>query len=326
MDYAQIEMIASKIKEEKPRIDAMRSEIARTIIGQKNLVDRMIIAALCDSHILLEGLPGLAKTLAVRAFAKVSKLEFSRIQFTPDLLPADLTGTQVFNPKTVEFFVRKGPIFTNILLADEINRAPAKVQSALLQAMEERKVTIGDTTFDLPQPFMVLATENPIEQEGTYPLPEAQLDRFFMKVVVSYPDTEEEKEILRRIDGITTDSIQPVVDQTDLLRLKELAASVFTDEKIVDYVVRLIAATRKGFPEIERLVEFGGSPRASISLLRASRCIAFLKGRGFVTPDDIKEIAHDVLRHRIVLSYEAEAASVSTDEIVNRVLDMVEVP
>jgi MoxR-like ATPase len=327
MDYAEIERLTAKVKEENSFVAAIKGEISKTIVGQERIVERILTAFLCDGHILIEGLPGLAKTLSVRAFAKCADLLFSRIQFTPDLLPADLTGTQVYNPKELNFFVRKGPVFTNILLADEINRAPAKVQSALLQAMEERMVTIGDTSFQLPQPFMVLATENPIEQEGTYPLPEAQLDRFFMKCIISYPSPAEEKEILTRGRSITVDSINTVIKPDAFARVKALVDSIYADEKLIDYIVRVTTQTRTPTEkDLSRLVEFGSSPRGSIAMLKAARCAAFMRGRGFVTPDDIKEVAPDILRHRIILSYEAEAASITQDEVIKRVLDIVEVP
>jgi MoxR-like ATPase len=327
MDYAEIEKLTARVKAENSFVQGIKSEIAKTIVGQDKIVERIIISFLCDGHILIEGLPGLAKTLSVRAFAKCAQLAFARIQFTPDLLPADLTGTQVYNPKDMDFFVRKGPVFTNILLADEINRAPAKVQSALLQAMEERVVTIGDTTFPLPVPFMVLATENPIEQEGTYPLPEAQLDRFFMKCLISYPSSAEEKDILLRGKNITIDNLSPVIKPSELIKIKALVESIYADDKLIDYIVRITSETRSpGNKDLAKLVEFGASPRGSISLLKAARCMAFLRGRGFVTPDDVKEVAPDILRHRIILSYEAEAASISNDDVIKRILDIVEVP
>jgi MoxR-like ATPase len=327
MDYAEIEKLTARVKEENAFVKAVTSEISKTIVGQEKIVERIIISFLCDGHILIEGLPGLAKTLSVRAFAKCASLAFTRIQFTPDLLPADLTGTQVYNPKDMDFFVRKGPVFTNILLADEINRAPAKVQSALLQSMEERMVTIGDTTFPLPSPFMVLATENPIEQEGTYPLPEAQLDRFFMKCLISYPSSAEEKDILVRGKSISVDNLSPVINRESLAKVKELAGMIYADDKLIDYIIRIISETRSsGNKDLAKLVEFGASPRGSINLLKAARCMAFIRGRGFVTPDDVKEVAPDILRHRIILSYEAEAANISNDDVIKRILDIVEVP
>ena len=327
MDYMEIERLTARVKAENGIVSLIKNEIAKVIVGQDALVDRMVIAFFCDGHILLEGLPGLAKTLSVRSFSKSLDLAFSRIQFTPDLLPADLTGTQIYNPREMSFAVRKGPVFTNILLADEINRAPAKVQSALLQAMEERLVTIGESTFSLPRPFMVLATENPIEQEGTYPLPEAQLDRFFMKCLISYPSADEEKQILRRHDSRTVESISPVVDLKALDAAKKTVESIYVDEKLVEYIVAIVRATREpGKADVAKFVEFGASPRASIALMKAARCIAFIRGRGFVTPDDIKEIALDILRHRVVLSYEAEAAGVTNDDVVTRIVEGVEVP
>ena len=327
MDYMEIERLTARVKAENSIVSLIKNEIAKVIVGQDALVDRMVIAFFCDGHILLEGLPGLAKTLSVRSFSKSLDLAFSRIQFTPDLLPADLTGTQIYNPREMSFAVRKGPVFTNILLADEINRAPAKVQSALLQAMEERLVMIGESTFSLPRPFMVLATENPIEQEGTYPLPEAQLDRFFMKCLISYPSADEEKQILRRHDSRTVESISPVVDLKALDAAKKTVESIYVDEKLVEYIVAIVRATREpGKADVAKFVEFGASPRASIALMKAARCIAFIRGRGFVTPDDIKEIALDILRHRVVLSYEAEAAGVTNDDVVTRIVEGVEVP
>jgi MoxR-like ATPase len=326
MDYTQIEAVTRKVKDRLPVAEAAFAEIAKTVIGQKKMLERMMISLMCDGHILLEGLPGLAKTLAVRSFAHAVSASFSRIQFTPDLLPADLIGTQIYNPKDMEFFTRKGPVFCNILLADEINRAPAKVQSALLQAMEERQVTIGDGTHKLPVPFMVLATENPIEQEGTYPLPEAQLDRFLMKCIVEYPDIDEEKEIISRIYDIDVHNISPVLSPDQIAELRSVVESVYADPKIVDYVVRIVSFTRTPSESLRRYIEFGASPRASIALLKCSRAVAFFRGRGFVTPDDVKEIALDVLRHRIIPTYEAEAEGISNDDLVKRVLDEVEVP
>ncbi len=296
MDYARIEQISAMVKEKNPALAAVRQEISRVIVGQEGLVERILIAMLCEGHILLEGLPGLAKTLTVRSFARTLDAVFQRIQFTPDLLPADLTGTRVYNPRDLDFFTRKGPVFCNILLADEINRAPAKVQSALLQAMEERTVTIGDETFALPRPFMVLATENPIEQVGTYPLPEAQLDRFFLKCLVEYPTAAEEQQILERIDNLDPVSVQRVLTPAAVLELQDTVRQVYVDEKLKEYIVNIVAVTRKAVrPELARLIDFGASPRASIALLKAARCVAFLRGRGFVVPDDIKK-SRDVLR------------------------------
>jgi MoxR-like ATPase len=327
MDYQEIEKITEQVKKENPIIDKIKGEISKVIIGQQLLVDRMVMAFLCNGHILLEGLPGLAKTLAVRAFAKTVDSAFQRIQFTPDLLPADLIGTQIYNPKEMNFFTKKGPMFTNILLADEINRAPAKVQSALLQAMEEKVVTIGETTYELKNPFMVLATENPIEQEGTYPLPEAQLDRFFMKCLIEYPEKHEEIEILKRHGDLNTDTVGSVISEKELAKVREVINSIYIDEKLIDYIVTIVNETRNpSNGEIKDLIDFGGSPRASISLMNAARCMAFMQGRGFVTPDDIKEISNDVLRHRIILSYEAEAADMTADDVVDKIINGVEVP
>lgn len=327
MDFTEIEKLTQQVKSENAFVNDIRNEISSAIIGQEKLVERIIISFMVGGHILLEGLPGLAKTLAVRAFARAIDTDFMRIQFTPDLLPADLTGTQIYNPRELDFFTRKGPLFTNILLADEINRAPAKVQSALLQAMEEKQVTIGSTTFQLPEPFMVLATENPIEQEGTYPLPEAQLDRFFMKVLVGYPSQEDEIEILRRFKDISADRIRKIISPVEIKAKNELVESIYINDKLLKYIVSVVSETRNpSRKEVKKYIDFGASPRASISLMKASRCMAFIRGRGFVTPDDIKEIGADVLRHRIILSYEAEADGKNADDIVKLVFDSVEVP
>ena len=326
MDYIEIEKISARVKEQKPAVDAVFYEVSKNVIGQKRLIERMMSSLLCNGHILLEGLPGLAKTLAVRTFAATVSSDFARVQFTPDLLPADITGTQIFNPKDMEFFTRKGPLFTNILLADEINRAPAKVQSALLQAMEERQITIGEKTYRLDEPFMVMATENPIEQEGTYPLPEAQLDRFLMKVLVSYPEKNEETEILKRLSSINTDQIKPVLSREKLAEMKSVVESVYVDDKIYEYIVAIIDFTRKPAGKLKKYIEFGASPRGSIALMKLSKCAAFFAGRGFVTPDDVKESAYDVLRHRIILSYDAEAEEINADTVIKLVLDQVQVP
>ncbi len=327
MDYAQIEKLTEKVKAENGFASRIKSEVAKVVVGQEKLIDRILVAFISRGHILIEGLPGLAKTLTIRAFSRAIDTGFSRIQFTPDLLPADLIGTRIYNPRDLDFFTKKGPIFTNLLLADEINRAPAKVQSALLQCMEERQVTIGDETFLLERPFMVLATENPIEQEGTYPLPEAQLDRFFMKVLVDYPSFEEEREILVRFNEITVDKVDRVITPGEVAAREGLVDSIYIDEKLIDYIVSLVAETRKpSRKEVKKYIEFGASPRASIALMKASRCIAFIRGRGFVTPDDVKEIGADVLRHRIILSYEAEADGRGPDDVVRLLFDSVEVP
>jgi len=327
MDYTEIEKLTEKVKAENLFVQDMKTEIGRVVFGQEKMIDRIIIAFISRGHVLLEGLPGLAKTLAVKAFARVINTGFNRVQFTPDLLPADLIGTRIYNPKELDFFIKKGPVFTSILLSDEINRAPAKVQSALLQAMEERQVTIGDETFILDNNFMVLATENPIEQEGTYPLPEAQLDRFLMKILVEYPTPEEEREILSRFGDIDLNRINSIITPDEIEEKSKIVDSIYIDEKLLNYIVDIVGQTRK--PEnsdLARYIDFGASPRASIALMRVSKCIAFIRGRGFVTPDDIKEIGPDVLRHRIILSYEAEADGKSPDDIVNMLFDSVEVP
>ncbi len=327
MDYAEIEKLTEKVKAENDFVAKIKEEIAKVIVGQEPLVDRILISYISGGHVLIEGLPGLAKTLAIRAFSRSIDTSFQRVQFTPDLLPADLIGTRIYNPKEMDFFTKKGPIFTNLLLADEINRAPAKVQSALLQAMEEKQVTIGEETYTLEKPFMVLATENPIEQEGTYPLPEAQLDRFFMKVLVDYPTHQEEKEILNRFSDIKVDNVKKVLAPDKIAKKAEIIEKIYIDDKLIDYIVTIVGETRKpSRKELKKYIEFGASPRASIALMKASRCIAFIRGRGFVTPDDIKEIGADVLRHRIILSYEAEADGKSADDVVKLLFDSVEVP
>jgi MoxR-like ATPase len=321
--------LKGKIDDESILVATLLKEVSRVIVGQEGLIKRMIIALLAKGHILVEGVPGLAKTLAVKTLSKAIDCDFKRIQFTPDLLPSDLTGTQIFNPKESKFEPKKGPIFTEILLADEINRAPAKVQSALLEAMQERQVTIGDITFKLPDVFFVMATENPIEQEGTYPLPEAQVDRFLMKVVVEYPSLEDEKAILSRMGKGDIPSIKKVLTPNDVLRLQKLVFEVYSDPKIEDYIVRIISATRnpeKFKVDAKGLIRFGASPRASLYLLYASKAHAFLSQRPFVTPEDVKSVAMDVLRHRILLTYEAEAEGVNSEAIVKRVFEAVYVP
>jgi len=327
MDYAAIERISRRVQSENGFVNLITKEIGKVIIGQEKMIERIIIAFMAGGHILLEGLPGLAKTLTVRAFARSIDTTFKRIQFTPDLLPADLIGTRIYNPKDMDFFTKKGPIFTNVLLADEINRAPAKVQSALLQAMEEKQVTIGEETFPLSSPFMVLATENPIEQEGTYPLPEAQIDRFFMKCLVDYPDEDEERDILLRFHEIDIETVEPVVDPSLIGERAALVDTIYIDEKLLNYIVTIVGQTRNpADPLLRSYIDYGASPRASIALMRAARIVAFLRGRGFVNPDDIKEIGVDVLRHRIIPSYEAEAEDKSPDDIVRMIFDSVEVP
>lgn len=302
----------------------------RVIIGQKHLVDTLLIGLLSDGHILLEGVPGLAKTLAIKTLSQLIDSEYSRIQFTPDLLPADVVGTMIYSQKDEKFQVKKGPVFANFVLADEINRAPAKVQSALLEAMQEHQVTIGSDTFKLPEPFLVMATQNPIEQEGTYPLPEAQVDRFMLKVVIGYPTLEEEKLIMRENLQESLPKVTPVIGAEDIINAREVVRQVYIDEKIEQYIADIVFATRYpekyGLPELKNLITFGGSPRASISLAKAARAYAFIKRRGYVIPEDVRAVAHDVLRHRIGLSYEAEATNVTSEQLVSNILNKVEVP
>jgi MoxR-like ATPase len=305
-------------------------EVARRLVGQEAMVERLLVGLLTGGHVLLEGVPGLAKTLAVRTLAQIIHASFSRIQFTPDLLPADVIGTMVYDQKTQEFHVKKGPLFAHIILADEINRAPAKVQSALLEAMQEKQVTIGGTTFRLEEPFLVLATQNPIESEGTYPLPEAQLDRFMLKVRVGYPSREEEKEVLLRMSTGREIPVERLLEPATILQARSAIADLYMDQKVVDYIVDLVRATREpagvGLKELQPLVAYGGSPRASIALAQAARAHAFLRGRGYVVPEDVRALAPEVLRHRIVLTFEAEAESLSTDDVVSRVLEAVKAP
>src|ERR1041385_8919827 len=311
-------------------IQAALAQVAKRIVGQEQMVERLLVGLLTGGHVLLEGVPGLAKTLAVRTLAETMRASFSRIQFTPDLLPADVIGTLIFDQKTQEFRVRKGPVFAHIVLADEINRAPAKVQSALLEAMQERQVTIGGTTFPLPDPFLVLATQNPIESEGTYPLPEAQLDRFLLKVKVIYPTREQEREVLLRMSVGTPIAIEPVLDPAGLLAARAAVAQVYVDQKLVDYMVDLVRATRDpalaGCADLKPLVAFGASPRASLALAQTARAHAFLRGRGYVTPDDVKAMAPDVLRHRVILTFEAEAEEMDADRVIARILEAVPTP
>ncbi len=302
----------------------------QVIVGQKHLVESLLIGLLSDGHILLEGVPGLAKTMAIKTLAQLVDAKFSRIQFTPDLLPADVIGTMIYSQKDEKFVVEQGPVFANFVLADEINRAPAKVQSALLEAMQERQVTIGKTTFQLPKPFLVLATQNPIEQEGTYPLPEAQVDRFMLKVVIDYPKLEEEKLIIRQQIKGEQQSVRPVISTEEILKAREVVRQVYLDEKIEQYIADIVFCTRYpdkyGLKEIKDYIEFGGSPRASINLALAARAFAFIKRRGYVIPEDVRSVAHDVLRHRIGLTYEAEANDVTSEEIVSKIVNKVEVP
>jgi MoxR-like ATPase len=324
-----LEEIKSQVEEKSHLVSRIRQEIDKLLVGQRKLVDGLLMGLLTKGHILIEGVPGLAKTSAVKALAATVKADFKRIQFTPDLLPADLIGTEVFLPKTGEFTIKKGPIFHNIILADEINRAPSKVQSALLEAMQERQVTIGDATFPLADPFLVMATQNPIEQEGTYPLPEAQVDRFSLKLLIDYPSKAEEKEIMKRVGFEAPAAIDPVITPESLDEIVSLIGGIYVDDKLKDYMVDLVFATRnpKDYQlDISDYIQFGASPRATIYLSLVARAYAFLQGRAYVTPQDIKTIAPDVLRHRIILSYEAEAEDMTTDQIIGHIFDSVPVP
>ncbi|MBD5204434.1 MAG: MoxR family ATPase [Bacteroidales bacterium] len=320
------DMIASK----SSFLSLIRNGMDRRIVGQKHLVDSLLIALLCNGHVLLEGVPGLAKTLAIKTLASLVNAKYNRIQFTPDLLPADVVGTLIYSVKNETFSVRKGPVFANFVLADEINRAPAKVQSALLEAMQERQVTIGDESFPLPSPFLVMATQNPIEQEGTYPLPEAQTDRFLLKVVIGYPSKEEEKAIIRQNIRGELEPVRPVVSTDEILEVQKIVEKIYIDEKIENYIVDIVFATREpaklGLPDLQSIIEYGASPRASISLAKASRAYAFLQGRGYVIPEDVRSVCHDVMRHRIGLTYEAEANNISADDVISDILDKVVVP
>ncbi len=326
-----IEQIQRQVAESSAALYEVKAELAKVIIGQDGIINRLLIAILCDGHVLIEGVPGLAKTLIVSSLAQTLKASFARIQFTPDLLPADITGTLIFNQKTSEFIPKRGPVFANFILADEINRAPSKVQSALLEAMQERQVTIGDTTEALPDPFFVMATQNPIEQEGTYPLPEAQVDRFMMKLIIRYPSIEEERRIMSLMVNPVLPALSPVLTPAHIKQMREVMHSVYMEEKLTDYILHLVQATRhpERYPRLTQLnplISFGASPRASINLGRAAKAHAYLEGRGYVIPDDIKAIGADVLRHRIILSYEAEAEEIKSEEIINRILDEIEVP
>jgi len=327
VDVIQLREIVEK---ELAVLDQIRDEIGKVIVGQTDLIDRLLIALLCNNHVLIEGVPGLAKTLTITTLARTIQASFQRLQFTPDLLPGDLIGTLIYNPKTGDFTTRKGPIFANIILADEINRAPAKVQSALLEAMQERQITIGDQSFPLDDPFMVLATQNPIEQEGTYPLPEAQIDRFMFKLLITYPSKEEELHILRRMAGTNEEiAVNAIIEPSDISRIRKLAGSIYMDEKIEEYILNLVAATRNPRLcnlDIADLIRYGASPRATIFLAHAARAHAILAGRGYVTPQDVKTIAPDILRHRVIVTYEAEAEEKTSDDIVKQILDNVEVP
>ncbi len=325
-----IQDLIAGIRQQSGFITDLTAGMDRVIVGQKHLIDSLLISLLSDGHILLEGVPGLAKTLAIKTLAGLIASKYSRIQFTPDLLPADVVGTMIYSQKEEKFSVKQGPVFANFVLADEINRAPAKVQSALLEAMQEHQVTIGEQTFALPEPFLVMATQNPIEQEGTYQLPEAQVDRFMLKVVISYPSLDEEKLIIRENLAGTMPEVKPVCSTDDILRARDIINKVYIDEKIEQYIADIVFATRYperyGLPELKEMIEFGGSPRASINLAKAARAYAFIKHRGYVVPEDVRAVAHDVLRHRIGLSYEAEAASITSEEIVSKIINRVEVP
>ncbi len=330
MTMTDVRSLNAEVQRESAFLQTLLAEINKVMVGQERLVERVLIGLLANGHILLEGVPGLAKTLLIKTVADAIEGDFSRIQFTPDLLPADLIGTQIYNPRTAEFSVHQGPIFSNLVLADEINRAPAKVQSALLEAMQERQVTIGDTTYMMDDLFLVMATQNPIEQEGTYPLPEAQVDRFMLKVMVDYPTRAEEKIIIDRMTGSEMPIARPVVSPQDILRAREMVKRVYVDDKIKNYVLDLVITTRhpgnNGLSDLNNLIEIGASPRAGINLINAARAYAFLRGRGFVTPDDVKQIAPDVLRHRVITTYEAEAENITSDHIVQRILDYTNVP
>ncbi len=326
-----IKELNDKIQKESSFIDLLNIELNKTIIGQKYMLERMLIGLLSDGHLLLEGVPGLAKTLAINTLSKTIKADFSRIQFTPDLLPADLIGTMIYNQKKDEFYVKKGPIFSNFVLADEINRAPAKVQSALLEAMQERQITIGDTSYQLPKPFLVLATQNPIEQEGTYPLPEAQIDRFMLKIVITYPKKEEEKQIIKQHIGIKeSKTVNPILKPEDIINVRKIVREVYIDEKIENYILDIVFATRNpseyNMDDTKNLISFGCSPRASINLALAAKAYAFIKRRGYVIPEDVRAICYDVMRHRIGLTYEAEAENITTEDIITNILNRVEVP
>ncbi|MBF0273731.1 MAG: MoxR family ATPase [Nitrospinae bacterium] len=322
--------ITEEVKKKSAFVDEIKHEVGKNIIGQHFMVERMLIGLLSDGHLLLEGLPGLAKTLAVKTLAKVISVDFNRVQFTPDLLPADIIGTEIYRQNTGEFEVKKGAIFSNIILADEINRAPSKVQSALLETMEERQITIGGKCMKLPDPFIVLATENPIEQEGTYPLPEAQVDRFMLKVKISYPTKEEEIEIIKLNLSEEKNEVKPIINANQLRDAKETVKKIYMDEKLRTYIANIVFATRfpddYGLSSLKAKIQFGASPRASINLAKAARAFAFLKGRGYVTPQDVKSIGYDVLRHRILLSYEAEAEGIDSDEIIATIFNNIEVP
>jgi len=325
-----VQKIKEQVLQYSDQIERVRAEVRKVLVGQDAMLSRLLIALLTGGHVLLEGLPGLAKTTAIKALAGAIQCKFNRIQFTPDLLPADLLGTMIYNPREGSFGTRKGPIFANLILADEINRAPSKVQSALLEAMQEHQVTIGDETYPLEEPFLVLATQNPIEQEGTYPLPEAQVDRFMLKVIVGYPSKAEERKVVDAVLDDIRREVKPVLDPAQLLEIKKTVSSIYMDDKVKDYVLDVVAATRRPeefrLTELKPLIQCGASPRASINLCLAARANSFLAGRGYVTPQDVKDIAFEILRHRIILTYEAEAEEITSDDIVRKVLESVPVP
>lgn len=330
METVNIKELNERIQKESAFVDIISMEMNKVIVGQKHLVENLLIGLLADGHILLEGMPGLAKTLAINTLANIVDAKFNRIQFTPDLLPADVIGTMIYSQKSEQFQVKQGPIFANFVLADEINRSPAKVQSALLEAMQERQVTIGDNTYKLPKPFLVMATQNPVEQEGTYPLPEAQVDRFMLKVVVSYPKKEEEKLIIKMHNAREFPKASPVLKPEDIVRTREVVKDVYMDEKIEKYIVDIVYATRTpeeyGLGKLKDLISYGASPRASISLAMASKAYAFIKRRGYVIPEDVRAVCYEVLRHRIGLTYEAEAENITTENIITDIINTVEVP
>ncbi len=325
-----ITALNEKIRKESEFIDVLFNEISKTIVGQKSMLERLVVGLLSNGHVLLEGVPGLAKTLAIKSLATSMKAKFQRIQFTPDLLPADLVGTLIYNQKDGNFAIKKGPIFANFILADEINRAPAKVQSALLEAMQERQVTIGESTFKLDDPFLVLATQNPIEQEGTYPLPEAQVDRFMLKVKITYPSREEEQKIMKLNTTSDNPTINAVINPADIIKARKLVQEIYVDEKIEKYILDIVFATRSpkdfGLNELTDLISYGGSPRASINLALGARAIAFIRRRGYVIPEDVRSICSDVLRHRIAVTYEAEAEDITSETIISKILNKIEVP
>ena len=330
-EVINIKELNERIERESVFVDTLRTEMGKVIVGQGHLVDTLLIGLLSNGHILLEGVPGLAKTLAITTLAKAVDAGFSRIQFTPDLLPADLIGTLIYSQKSEDFIVKKGPIFANFVLADEINRSPAKVQSALLEAMQERQVTIGENTYPLPQPFLVLATQNPLEQEGPYPLPEAQVDRFMLKARISYPNKQEERDIVRmNLEGLEKKSVNKVISPEDIVKARKVVEDVYMDEKIEKYIIDIIFATREpaeyNLQKLQNLIAYGGSPRASISLAKAARAYAFIRRRGYVIPEDVRAVCHDVLRHRIGLTYEAEAENITSEEIITDILNNVIVP